>query len=100
MARGRRACSAPAGRRSPAVPPRSTGISWPNTVWGFPVDRDGPEREWGTDLTFVSYEGRRVIVSGGGGAGMGAAVVRQLEPLGAEIHVIDLKEPPIEVAGY
>ena len=31
---------------------------------------------------------------------MGAAVVRQLEPLGAEIHVIDLKEPPIEVAGY
>jgi NAD(P)-dependent dehydrogenase (short-subunit alcohol dehydrogenase family) len=47
-----------------------------------------------------SYEGRRVIVSGGGGAGMGAAVVRQLEPLGAEIHVIDLKEPPIKVAGY
>ena len=31
---------------------------------------------------------------------MGAAVVRQLEPLGAEIHVIDLKEPPIEVAGF
>jgi NAD(P)-dependent dehydrogenase (short-subunit alcohol dehydrogenase family) len=31
---------------------------------------------------------------------MGAAVVRQLEPLGAEIHVIDLKEPPVAVAGY
>lgn len=31
---------------------------------------------------------------------MGAAVVRQLEPLGAEIHVLDLKEPPIEVASY
>lgn len=31
---------------------------------------------------------------------MGAAVVRQLEPLGAEIHVIDLKEPPIDVASY
>jgi len=47
-----------------------------------------------------SYEGRRVVVSGGGGAGMGAAVVRQLEPLGAEIHVIDLKEPPVKVASY
>lgn len=46
------------------------------------------------------YEGRRVIVSGGGGAGMGAATVRELAQLGAEIHVIDLKEPPIEVAGY
>jgi NAD(P)-dependent dehydrogenase (short-subunit alcohol dehydrogenase family) len=31
---------------------------------------------------------------------MGAAVVRQLEPLGAEVHVIDLKEPPVKVAGY
>jgi NAD(P)-dependent dehydrogenase (short-subunit alcohol dehydrogenase family) len=31
---------------------------------------------------------------------MGAAVVRQLEPLGAEVHVIDLKEPPVAVAGY
>ena len=47
-----------------------------------------------------SYEGRRVIVSGGGGAGMGAAVVRQLEPLGAEIHVIDLKDPPVDVASF
>jgi len=48
----------------------------------------------------IDYEGRRVVVSGGGGAGMGAAVVRHLAPLGAEIHVIDLKEPPVDVAGY
>ncbi len=48
----------------------------------------------------IDYEGRRVVVSGGGGAGMGAAVVRQLAPLGAEIHVIDLKEPPVDVSGY
>jgi NAD(P)-dependent dehydrogenase (short-subunit alcohol dehydrogenase family) len=47
-----------------------------------------------------SYEGKRVLVSGGGGAGMGAATVRGLDGLGAEIHVIDLKEPPIDVAGY
>jgi NAD(P)-dependent dehydrogenase (short-subunit alcohol dehydrogenase family) len=47
-----------------------------------------------------SYEGKRVIVSGGGGAGMGAATVRELDSLGAEIHVLDLKEPPLGVAGY
>lgn len=47
-----------------------------------------------------SYEGRRVVVSGGGGAGMGAAVVRQLQALGAEVHVIDLKDPPVEVASH
>jgi NAD(P)-dependent dehydrogenase (short-subunit alcohol dehydrogenase family) len=47
-----------------------------------------------------SYEGRRVVVSGGGGAGMGAAAVTELADLGAEIHVIDLKEPPVDVASY
>ena len=46
------------------------------------------------------YEGRRVIVSGGGGAGMGAAAVRHLSDLGAEVHVLDLKEPPVEVSSY
>jgi NAD(P)-dependent dehydrogenase (short-subunit alcohol dehydrogenase family) len=47
-----------------------------------------------------SYEGKRVVVSGGGGAGMGAATVTGLKDLGAEIHVIDLKEPPVDVASY
>jgi NAD(P)-dependent dehydrogenase (short-subunit alcohol dehydrogenase family) len=47
-----------------------------------------------------SYEGKRVVVSGGGGAGMGAAAVRHLGELGAEVHVLDLKEPPVEVASY
>jgi NAD(P)-dependent dehydrogenase (short-subunit alcohol dehydrogenase family) len=47
-----------------------------------------------------SYEGTRVIVSGGGGAGMGAAAVRELANLGAEVHVLDLKEPPVEVESY
>jgi NAD(P)-dependent dehydrogenase (short-subunit alcohol dehydrogenase family) len=71
-----------------------------------PPDRgvgDGQVRETkrGTSVSSAGlYEGRRVIVCGGGGAGMGAAVVRQLEPLGAEIHVIDLKEPPVDVASY
>jgi NAD(P)-dependent dehydrogenase (short-subunit alcohol dehydrogenase family) len=46
------------------------------------------------------YEGRRVIVSGGGGAGMGAAAVRHLGDLGAEVHVLDLKDPPVDVASY
>ena len=47
-----------------------------------------------------SYENKRVVVSGGGGAGMGAAVVDDLIELGAEIHVLDLKEPAAQVAGY
>ena len=41
------------------------------------------------------YEGKRVVVSGGGGAGMGAAAVRDLVELGAEVHVFDLKEPAV-----
>jgi NAD(P)-dependent dehydrogenase (short-subunit alcohol dehydrogenase family) len=47
-----------------------------------------------------SYEGMRVVVSGGGGAGMGAATVTELANLGAEIHVLDLKEPPVDVASF
>ena len=47
-----------------------------------------------------SYEGKRVLVSGGGGAGMGAAAVRDLLELGAEVHVFDVKEPTAEVASY
>jgi len=47
-----------------------------------------------------SYEGTRVVVSGGGCAGMGAAVVTELAALGAEIHVLDLREPPVDVASY
>ncbi len=47
-----------------------------------------------------SYEGKRVLVSGGGGSGMGAAAVRDLLELGAEVHVFDLKEPEVEVASY
>jgi len=47
-----------------------------------------------------SYEGKRVVVSGGGGAGMGAAAVAGLAELGAEIHVIDLKDAPIPVASH
>jgi NAD(P)-dependent dehydrogenase (short-subunit alcohol dehydrogenase family) len=48
----------------------------------------------------LGYEGRRVVVSGGGGAGMGAAAVRHLSDLGAEVHVLDLKEPPVGVSSY
>jgi NAD(P)-dependent dehydrogenase (short-subunit alcohol dehydrogenase family) len=48
----------------------------------------------------LSYGGRRTLVFGGGGGGMGAAVVRDLVALGAEVHVVDLREPPVEVASY
>lgn len=48
----------------------------------------------------LSYDGRRVLVFGGGGGGMGAATVRDLVALGAEVHVVDLREPPVNVASY
>lgn len=47
-----------------------------------------------------SYENKRVLVSGGGGSGMGAATVRDLIDLGAEVHVFDLKEPTTDVASF
>jgi NAD(P)-dependent dehydrogenase (short-subunit alcohol dehydrogenase family) len=48
----------------------------------------------------LEYRGRRVVVAGGGGAGMGAATSRILHDLGAEVHVLDLQQPTGEVAGY
>jgi NAD(P)-dependent dehydrogenase (short-subunit alcohol dehydrogenase family) len=48
----------------------------------------------------IDYGGKRVVVTGGGGSGMGAAVVEQLSGLGAEIHVLDLREPAISVASF
>ncbi len=42
------------------------------------------------------YEGKRVVVAGGGGNGMGAAVARLLRELGAEVIVLDLREPTVE----
>ena len=53
-----------------------------------------------SQVSMFSYEGKRVVVSGGGGAGMGAAAVEGLAEMGAEIHVLDLREPPIKVASY
>lgn len=47
-----------------------------------------------------SYEGKRVVVSGGGGGGMGAAAVEGLVELSAEVHVLDLKAPPVDVASH
>ncbi len=46
------------------------------------------------------YAGQRVLVAGGGGAGMGAATVAGLVALGAEVHVIDRKPPPVAVASH
>jgi NAD(P)-dependent dehydrogenase (short-subunit alcohol dehydrogenase family) len=47
-----------------------------------------------------SYEGKRVMVTGGGGAGIGAATVELLAQLGAEIHTLDIKDPPAVVASH
>ena len=52
------------------------------------------------DAIQYTYEGRRVLVTGGGGSGMGAAVVEQVIALGGEVHVLDLREPSCEVASF
>lgn len=52
-----------------------------------------------TDL-LAGYEGKKVLVTGGGGAGMGAAAVRLLAAAGAEVHVLDIKRPTVEVASF
>src|SRR5258706_5177642 len=48
----------------------------------------------------ISYEGKRAIVVGGGGQGMGGSVVKLLGELGAEIHVADIQEPSFPVASF
>lgn len=48
--------------------------------------------------TGLDYTGRRVVVAGGGGAGMGAAVARLARGLGAEVTVLDLR-PPSDATG-
>jgi NAD(P)-dependent dehydrogenase (short-subunit alcohol dehydrogenase family) len=44
-------------------------------------------------MTGSWYAGRRVVVAGGGGSGMGAAVARLVRSAGAEVTVLDLREP-------
>jgi NAD(P)-dependent dehydrogenase (short-subunit alcohol dehydrogenase family) len=41
----------------------------------------------------TGYADRRVVVAGGGGSGMGAAVARLLRAAGADVTVLDLREP-------
>ncbi|MFF1880604.1 SDR family oxidoreductase [Pseudarthrobacter sp. NPDC058196] len=48
----------------------------------------------------LGYEGKKIIVTGGGGQGMGAATVEALVHAGAEVHVLDFKEPPVVVASH
>ncbi len=48
----------------------------------------------------LSYEGKRVVVAGGGGTGMGAAAVRLLGELGADVVVLDLREPQLEAVEF
>jgi NAD(P)-dependent dehydrogenase (short-subunit alcohol dehydrogenase family) len=50
--------------------------------------------------TSLSYRGKRAIVAGGGGSGMGAAAARALLALGAEVAVLDLREPDVWGAAF
>lgn len=46
-----------------------------------------------------AYDGRRAVVSGGA-SGMGDATARLLREAGAEVIVLDVKEPAASVDGY
>ena len=41
----------------------------------------------------LSFDGKRVVVAGGGGTGMGASAARIAAELGADVTVLDLREP-------
>ena len=51
-------------------------------------------------MELLSYEGKRVVVAGGGGTGMGASVARLARDLGAEVHVLDLRDPTVQTASF
>jgi NAD(P)-dependent dehydrogenase (short-subunit alcohol dehydrogenase family) len=48
----------------------------------------------------LTYEGKRALVVGGGGMGMGGSVVKLLGELGAEIHVADIQKPTFPAASF
>jgi NAD(P)-dependent dehydrogenase (short-subunit alcohol dehydrogenase family) len=48
----------------------------------------------------ISFQRKRVVVAGGGGTGMGAAAASLLTALGAEVVVLDRREPQIDVAAF
>ena len=47
-------------------------------------------------MSWHGYEGKAVVVAGGGGTGMGASVSHLLKQIGAEVTVLDLREPSVE----
>src|SRR6202042_1528368 len=48
----------------------------------------------------LSYKGKRVVVAGGGGTGMGAEAAGLLGELGADVVVLDLREPQVDGVGF
>jgi NAD(P)-dependent dehydrogenase (short-subunit alcohol dehydrogenase family) len=51
-------------------------------------------------MNLLSFDGKRVIVAGGGGTGMGASAAQFVARLGGEVHVLDLREPTADVASF
>jgi NAD(P)-dependent dehydrogenase (short-subunit alcohol dehydrogenase family) len=51
-------------------------------------------------LELWSYKGKRVVVAGGGGTGMGASVARLVGELEGEVHVLDLRDPTVHTASF
>jgi NAD(P)-dependent dehydrogenase (short-subunit alcohol dehydrogenase family) len=47
-----------------------------------------------------TYQGKRAVVVGGGGMGIGGSVVKLLGELDAEVHVADIQEPTSPVGSF
>lgn len=50
-------------------------------------------------MSVWSYEGKRVVISGCY-SGMGEAAARELVKLGAEVHGVDIRQSPVEMASF
>ena len=52
-----------------------------------------------TKLDGLGYRGKTVVVTGGA-SGMGEATARILGDLGALVHIVDIRQPTVECAGF
>jgi NAD(P)-dependent dehydrogenase (short-subunit alcohol dehydrogenase family) len=50
-------------------------------------------------MSFISYEGKRVVIAGCF-SGVGEAAARRLVELGAEVHGVDVRESPVPMASF
>ena len=61
------------------------------------MSQGGQGRKMTTEIW--SYAGKRVVIAGCS-SGMGEATARELVRLGAEVHGVDIKRSPVDLASF